>query len=145
MEVNYKVWYILLTRLEDLVVFIMQIMRIIQKNMEQLIKEIEALESKLSALRSQLHEHTDGFLYLTCLCSYGSVNWQTHNNEYTVQELCNEYDGYDGIVNVYTTNPNSSISNYGEVSVMTLDEIQNISKDNISMSRAITNWITKGI
>ena len=36
MGVNYKVWYILLTRLEDLVVFIMQIMRIIQKNMETL-------------------------------------------------------------------------------------------------------------
>lgn len=113
--------------------------------MEQLIKEIEALESKLSALRSQLHEYTDGFLYLTCVCSYGSVNWKTHNNEYTVQELCNEYNGDDGIVNVYTTNPNSSINNYGEVSVITLDEIQNISKDNISMSRAITNWITKGI
>ena len=36
MEVNYKVWYILLTRLEDLIVFIMQVMRIIQKNMETL-------------------------------------------------------------------------------------------------------------
>jgi hypothetical protein len=29
--------------------------------------------------------------------------------------LCLEYDGYDGIVDVYTTNPDANINNYGKV------------------------------
>lgn len=113
--------------------------------MEQLIQEIQALEAKLSTLRSQLRMHSDGFLYLTCTRCYGSLHWQTHTNEYTVQELCDEYYGDNGIVDVYTTNADHGISSYGDVSVMTLEEIQNISQDNISMSRAITGWLTRTI
>ena len=112
---------------------------------EQLIQEIKALEAQLSNLRSQLHSMSDGYIYLTCLRCYGSLSWETHNNAYSVQELCNEYYGDNGIVDVYTTNPHHTIQSYGDVNVMTLDEMKNISQDNISMSRAITNWICRGI
>ena len=113
--------------------------------MEQLIKEIEAVKSQLFALQSQLYAHNDGYLYLTCLRSYGSLSWETHTNEYTVQELCDQYDGYDGIVDVYTINPNTTVTTDGYVKIMTLDEIKNVSQDNISMSAAISNWITKSM
>jgi len=113
--------------------------------MEQLIKEIEAVSSQLSALYSQLYACDDGYLYLTCLRSYGSLTWKTHTNEYTVQELCDQYDGQHGLVDVYTTNPNTTVTTEGYLKKMTLDEIKNVSQDDISMSEAISNWITKSM
>jgi hypothetical protein len=108
---------------------------------EQLIEEIRLTQKKLSDLRSQLHKQNDGFLYLTCLRCYGSLNYETYTNKFLVQELCNEYDGWNGIVDVYTTNPNHDIKSYGTVHVKSLKEIKNISKENISMSQAVCNWI----
>jgi len=112
---------------------------------EELVKKIKAVKSQLFALQYQLHAYNDGYLYLTCLRSYGSLSWETHINEYTVQELCDQYDGYDGIVDVYTTNPNTTVTTEGSVEIMTLDEIKNVSQDNISMSAAVSNWITKSM
>ena len=37
----------------------------------------------------------------------------TFKNEYATQELCDEYYGDNGIVHVYTNNPNHTISNRG--------------------------------
>jgi hypothetical protein len=113
--------------------------------MEQLIQEIQSLEEKIFKLRSQLREHKDGFFYLTCLRCYGSLNYKTYTNKFFVQELCDEYYGDNGIVDVYTTNPDHGICTYGDVHVMTLEEIQNLSQRNISMSQAVTNWISAGI
>ena len=113
--------------------------------MEQLIKEIEAVRSQLFALQSQLYAYDDGYLYLTCLRSYGSLTWKTHTNEYTVQELCDQYDGQHGLVDVYTTNPNTTVTTEGYLKKMTLDEIKNVSQDDISMSEAISNWIAKSM
>lgn len=110
--------------------------------MEQLIQEIQSLEERLSNLRSQLRQHNDGFVYLTCLRCYGSLTYQTYTNKFFVQELCDEYYGDNGIVDVYTTNPDSGISTYGSVYTMSLEAIQKMSQNDISMSRAITNWIT---
>ena len=111
--------------------------------MEQLIQEIQSLEERLSNLRSQLSEHSDGFVYLTCLRCYGSVTYETYTNKFFVQELCDEYYGDNGIVDVYTTNANHGISTYGDVHVMSLEDLKKKSQNNISMSRAITNWIAR--
>jgi len=111
--------------------------------MEQLIQEIQSLEERLSNLRSQLSEHSDGFVYLTCLRCYGSLTYETYTNKFFVQELCDEYYGDNGIVDVYTTNSNHGISTYGAVYTMSLEDLQEISQNNISMSRAITNWIAR--
>jgi len=62
-----------------------------------------------------------------------------------VQELCDEYYGDNGIVHVYTNNPNTEISSYGGVKVMTEQEILNMSKENISMSSAISSWISRSL
>lgn len=110
--------------------------------MEELIKEIEAVKRHLDCLQSKLSRHCDGFIYFTCLRSYGSVSWLVHSNQYTVQTLCDEYySGYDGIVDVYTNNPDNTIDTYGDVNVMALEELKKLSKKNVSMSRAITNMI----
>ena len=113
--------------------------------MEELIKKYEQSRDYANELYRQITNTSDGFLYMTCLRCYGSIQWRTEKNEFVVQNLCDEYYGDNGIVDVYTNNPNHHISNYGDVKVMTEQEIINMSKENISMSRAITNWITKSL
>jgi len=112
-------------------------------NMEKLIEKYQEARNHADELYEEILETSDGFLYVTCLRCYGSLSWQTHNNEFSVQDLCNDYYGDNGIVDVYTNNPNHNISSYGDVTVMTEEEMVNMSKDNISMSNAICNWITR--
>jgi len=112
-------------------------------NMEKLIEKYQEARNHANELYEEILETSDGFLYVTCLRCYGSLSWQTHNNEFSVQDLCNDYYGDNGIVDVYTNNPNHNISSYGDVTVMTEEEMVNMSKDNISMSNAICNWITR--
>jgi hypothetical protein len=67
--------------------------------------------------RANVHigNYEDGFFYHCKVRSYGR-NWkENYSNTHAVQELCNQYFGDDGIVDVYTTNPDAKIENYGEV------------------------------
>ena len=109
--------------------------------MQKLIKEYIDAQDKLAKIRSLLEKQIDGYKYLTCTRCYGSLNYQLHNNEFTVQELCDEFYGDNGIVDVYTTNPDNTISTYGNVILCSDEEFEALHKDDISMSQAIGNWI----
>lgn len=113
--------------------------------MEELIKKYERARNKANKLYQEILNTSDGFLYITCLRCYGSLRWQHHNNEFSVQDLCNEFYGDNGIVDVYTNNPNYKIESYGYVKLMTEEEIVNMSKENISMSNAICNWMARSL
>jgi hypothetical protein len=113
--------------------------------MEELIKKYQEAQTRANEIYNELLECSDGFIYLTCLRCYGSISWNSHKNSFLVQELCDEYYGDNGIVHVYTNNPNHKISSYGSVKVMTEQEILNMSKENISMSSAISMWISRGL
>jgi len=113
--------------------------------MKELIEKYEMARSKANKLYQEILDTSDGFLYVTCLRCYGSVRWQHHNNEFSVKDLCNEYYGDNGIVDVYTNNPNHEIDSYGSVLVKTYDEIVDMSKENVSMSNAICNWMTRSL
>jgi len=76
------------------------------------VEELRELENKIAYY---LEKRNDGFIYICEVRSYGN-NWKnTLTNELAVNDLCAQYDGYDGIVDVYTTNPDAKISNYGQV------------------------------
>jgi hypothetical protein len=77
------------------------------------LEEIVELKDRCSAY---LYNHDDGYAYICKVRSYGR-NWREFvSNEFTLQELCHRYTGEDGIVDVYSTNPNlHHIENYGEV------------------------------
>jgi hypothetical protein len=113
--------------------------------MKELIEKYERAKEKADKLYMEILDTPDGFLYATCLRCYGSIRWETHKNEFCVQDLCDYYNGDNGIVDVYTNNPNHKIESYGSVEVKTYDEIVDMSKENISMSNAICNWITKSL
>lgn len=77
------------------------------------IEEIVSFRDKCD---SYIHGYTDGFDYICIVNSYGR-HWREYvGNTNSLQELCYRYDGYDGIVDVYSTNPNlSHINNYGDL------------------------------
>ena len=76
---------------------------------------VEELRELQNNIGHYLHNMNDGFIYICQIRSYGNRWKNVLTNELAVNDLCIEYDGYDGIVDVYTTNPDANISNYGEV------------------------------
>jgi hypothetical protein len=108
-----------------------------------LIKEHQQAQAKVNDLYRKLSETSDGFLYITKTRCYGSIHWNDYPNEYLVQELCDEYYGDNGIIDVYTNNPNHSIQTYGDVEVMSLEQLQELTKESVSMTQALCNWVAK--
>ena len=85
--------------------------------MDELIK----LQGMLS---SYIHDYKDGYFYICNVRSYGR-NWKERDvhNTYTLQELCYQYYGDDGIVDVYSNNPDlSRLDNYGDVCFIPTEE-----------------------
>jgi hypothetical protein len=77
---------------------------------------IEELVELKNDIVNRIENYSDGYVYLCNVRSYGRI-WKEHvHNTHTLQELCYRYFGDDGIVDVYSTNPDlSHIENYGDV------------------------------
>ena len=77
---------------------------------------IEELVELKNDIVNRIENYSDGYVYLCNVRSYGRI-WKEHvYNSHTLQELCYRYFGDDGIVDVYSTNPDlSHIENYGDV------------------------------
>ena len=67
---------------------------------------IEELITLNHEIMNRISNHEDGYLYICKVRSYGR-NWVESDikNKYTLQDLLYKYDGEDGIVDVYSTNP----------------------------------------
>ena len=76
------------------------------------VEELRELKNKIS---HYIQTRDDGFIYICSIRSYGRVWEQTLTNEVVVNDLCIQYDGEHGIIDVYTTNPDAKIQNYGQV------------------------------
>jgi hypothetical protein len=76
---------------------------------------ISELVNLKNEIENRIYSFEDGFFYICNVRSYGR-NWKERmKNPYTLQVLCYKYNGDDGIVDVYTNNPDLSIDNYGDV------------------------------
>jgi hypothetical protein len=78
------------------------------------IEELVELKNKIA---STIYAYEDGYFYICNVRSYGR-NWNDKGvyNTHTLQELCHLYYGEDGIVDVFSNNPDlSKIDNYGKV------------------------------
>ena len=77
------------------------------------IEQLVELKDKISG---QIYSFEDGYFYICKINSYGR-SWEEKGitNPYTLQELCYQYNGDEGILNVYTNNPNLNVQNYGDV------------------------------
>ena len=78
------------------------------------IDQLVELQSKVNNL---VANYSDGHIYICKVRSYGR-NWNENwiKNTKTLQDLCYEYNGDNGIVDVYTTNKDlgEGFSNYGD-------------------------------
>ena len=98
-------------------------------------------------IESHLRSTPDGFLYICKVRSYGR-NWiERHENSYSVNELCIRYDGEEGIVDVYTTNPDLNMYNYGNVFYIKSEEEYNawgkwdyLTKSIPNMEKELEEW-----
>lgn len=77
------------------------------------IEELVELQNKIGNI---INDYKDGYFYICEVRSYGR-NWKDNYifNTHTLQELCYQYSGEDGIVDVYSNNPYLEIDNYGDV------------------------------
>ncbi len=73
----------------------------------------EELVTLRNTVDGMIRSYKDGYLYICKFRSYGRIWTEYPNNVVELEELCMRYDGQDGIVDVYTTNPNISFYNYG--------------------------------
>jgi hypothetical protein len=75
---------------------------------------IEELITLRDTINDYISNYKDDYLYICKVRSYGR-NWTEHiNNAFELQNLCDEYNGNNGIVDIYSTNPNLSVRNYGD-------------------------------
>jgi len=79
--------------------------------------ELISLRNEIEAL---IHSYSDGYLYICSVRQFGSVWEERPRSLYSLKELCGEYSGDNGIVDVYTNNPNLEFPemefyNYGDV------------------------------
>lgn len=78
------------------------------------MEELLEVQDKVSNI---IHDFKDGYFYICEVRSYGRnlKVWDIYNI-HTLQELCYQYNGDEGIVDVYSNNPDlSNIHNYGDL------------------------------
>ena len=102
------------------------------------IEELIGLKNEVSDL---IYNYEDGYLYICNVRSYGR-NWRDRSikNTHTLQELCYQYNGDDGIVDVYSTNPNLEIQNYGDLMYIKSEEDYNKWREYEDLKRIIPDY-----
>jgi hypothetical protein len=92
------------------------------------IEELVELKNKIA---NTIYDYKDGYFYICNVRSYGR-NWRENwiFNTHTLQDLCHQYGGDDGIVDVYSNNPDlSKIDNYGNVMFVPTEKDYEVSKE----------------
>ena len=112
--------------------------------MKDLIKQYEEAQKLVIDLYTEIKKISDGFLYLTTIHAFGSSYCDLYNNEFMVQLQCYNFNGDNGLIYVYTNNPNHNIITMdSDVTVLTLDELKTMGLDKIGMCEDYMNWIEK--
>lgn len=85
-------------------------MNLYEYSIEELVKLNEEITSYIS-------DYKDGYLYICKVRSYGSRWTDTSiTNVYTLSKILSQFDGGNGVVDVYSTNPDlHHLYNYGEL------------------------------
>lgn len=104
---------------------------------EYTIEELVDLRDEVSNL---INKFKDGYFYICKVRSYGR-NWNEYGiyNTHTLQELCYNYDGQEGIVDVYSNNPDlGELNNYGDVMFVPTEQDYKRWEEYVSLSTSIS-------
>lgn len=80
--------------------------------MKELIEKYNQVQEKASRLYREIRDYKDGYLYITNERTFGSTYYSIHNNSFVVQQILNNYNGDNGIVDVYTNNMYPNLEHY---------------------------------
>ena len=112
--------------------------------MKELIKRYEEVQKLSNRLLREIEKGSDGFLYLTITYVNGNSYCTLYNNEFMVQLQCNNFNGDNGLIYVYTNNPNHNIITVdSDVVLLTLDELKTMGLEKTDMCEDYINWISK--
>lgn len=92
---------------------------------EQLLENYEEAKRICNMFSREISRHKDGYIYVANIRSYGSNSFSTFNNYHTLKELCDEYNGDNGIVDIYSNNPKIPFVNYSGTKHILSDEVMN--------------------
>lgn len=120
------------------------------ENYEKAKERVNAAKEELWKAEEEIEKCDDGYIYVICLMRYGSVSWYTYTNPMSVQFLADDYyDGDNGLFHIYTNNPNAKEPDeqggMRDFKIMTSEELKDMAKEEVSMGRAIANWMSKGM
>ena len=81
---------------------------------------IDELISLRNEIEDIINSYDDGYLYICSVRQFGRVWEERPKSLHSLKELCDSYNGDNGIVDVYTNNPNLRFTemefyNYGDV------------------------------
>ena len=114
------------------------------KTLALLKAELETAQQAVNTIRTEIQSLADGFTYVVCILSYRSKRWQDyHINTFVLKELCDEYyDGYDGLVHIYSNNPKlaEELNHWGCLTIFTLEELPENKRD-VSKTEGLLNFI----
>jgi len=103
---------------------------------------LESLTMLRNSIDNIIHSRKDGYFYICRVRSFGRV-WENNHihNTFVLQELCDEYSGDNGIVDVYSNNPDLDVVNYaGDNMFIPTIEDYNKWKEYTTLSRNISGY-----
>lgn len=114
------------------------------QDIQNLLASLEEAKRKVYEIQEAIRTYQDGYTYHVLISSYGSHTWTVHHNSTSVQQILDEYgDGYDGLVEVYTDNPNPEFQDYGcGRGVYSLENLPDSRRD-VSRSAGLLNLISR--
>lgn len=98
--------------------------------MEDLIQEYNELTLQVQLKLQQISNYKDGYKYLARYAIWQGYNNKIYNNQFTILNEANEFNGDNGLVELFTTNPNinESIKTYHEFKVVSKKEFNKLIK-----------------
>jgi hypothetical protein len=107
--------------------------------MKELLERLRKAEEAVNTLRAELYSTKDGFFYYVKISSYGNHRTQQAPNLKVASEICDNYNGDNGFVELTTNNPKASKLRDGEactVIIVKSKEEYNNKKDELTFLEA---------
>lgn len=104
------------------------------KDMEELLKQLEAAQEAVDDIRSQLYNLKDGYIYVVKIQAYAADFFQVYQTPFLVHKLLEEFiTGEDGILTIYTNNPEKQ--EWGNI--LSIEELKALHKEVTEMIDAL--------
>jgi len=96
------------------------------KKLKQLSIDLKNAEKNVATIKKAIEAMDDGFQYVVLTHCYQTLSMDTYSNYHTTQEHIDHYYGDNGLVEVYTTNPDFKPEDNGGLRTFELLEVDDL-------------------